>query len=264
MIKELIQYPTPLSIKFATDVRNFNEELFALIGNLTETIKANNLVALSAFQIGNYYNVIVVKDENGEFIELINPRLISHSDKSTAIENTSYYPGFSAEISRYENISIVYQDRNGDDKAMKFSGDMARVVQRKLDYTFGATFIQKMSPEERERFETKLEFGVDIGVAEYCPTTFKRDYILKVINISMLIMLVMLIASFFIDESLWTYQLYASFAVLLTNVIYFFYAQYEGKIYTSCSSCQIGNIIGTTLVSLTKLSAIMIASYFLI
>ena len=262
MIKELIQYPTPLSIKFATDIRNFNEELFALIDDLTETIKANNLVALSAFQIGNYYNVIVLKNKNEEFIELINPRLISHSDKSTAIESTSYYPDFSAEISRYENISIIYQDKDGNDKSMKFSGDMARVVQRKLDYTFGATFIQKMSPQERERFESKLEFGTDVGAGDYCPTTFKRDYILKAINISMILMLIVFGVSFFIDKSLWDYQLYASLLVLLTNVVYFFYAQYEGKIYTSCSSCQIGNIIGTTAISLTRLSVIMAASYF--
>jgi peptide deformylase len=269
MIKELIQYPTPLSVKFATDVRFFNDELFALIDDLKDTINENNLVALSAFQIGNYYNVIVFKNEEGDFVEMTNPRLISHSDQSVKSETTTYFPGFSAEISRYENISIVYEDRNGANKSMKFSGELARTLQRKLDYTFGATFLRKMSKEEREKFEGKLEFGSDVGVGDYCPTTFKRDYVLKAANATMVLMIAALVVSLFISDKeilakIWQYQSYAALAALGLNVLYFFYAQYEGKRYTTCVSCQIGNIIGTTFISLLRLSAIAIASYFLI
>ena len=268
MTREIIQYPTPLSVKFATDVRFFNDELFSLIDDLKDSINENNFVALSAFQIGSYYNVVVFKDEEGSFVEMINPRLISHSGKSPGIESTSYFPGFSAEIVRFENISIVYQDRDSNDASMKFSGELARTLQRKLDYTFGATFLQKMSKEEREKFESKLEFGSDVGVGDYCPTTFKRDYILKFINVSMILLFLSIIVSLFIDaeetlSSIWNYQLYSSLVILALNVVYFFYAQYEGKLYTSCSSCQLGNIVGTTVISLVKLTAIMLVAYFI-
>ena len=269
MIKTIVKYPTPLSIEYGTDIRIFDEKLFSLLDDLKDTIKENNLEALAAFQIGSYFNVIVFKDDNGEFIEMVNPLQIGHSGEMVEDETTYYYGEVSAKIKRYENISIVYQDRTGEDKTMKFTAKLARIMQRKLDYLFGATFISRMSENERENFEKKLDFGLDVGIDDYCPTTFKRDKVLKVINISMLLMVVALLASLFVSDKemlskIWQYQLYASFAVVAMQVFYFFYAQYEGKQYSSCVSCSIGNIIGTTAISFVRLSVVMIASYFLI
>ena len=269
MIKEIITYPTPPSVEFSVDVRVFNENIVSLIEDLIDTIEANNLEGLTAFQIGNYYNIIVIKNDDGTYLELLNPRVISTDGKITTTETTAYFPGLSAEVMRYDKINLVYQDRDGKNLSLKADGAQSIIIQRKIDYTFGATFIQKLSEEEKSRFETKLEHGSDVSVPESCPTTFKRDIILKIINLGMILMLLPLIASFFIGESttlesMWSYQLYASYSLVTLNVIYFFYAQYEGKLYTSCSSCQLGNIIGTALISLVKLSLIMISSYFLI
>jgi hypothetical protein len=77
------------------------------------------------------------------------------------------------------------------------------------------------------------------------------------------------IVSFFIDSSellqtLWSYLVYASVGVVLLDIIYFFYAQYEGKQQSGCSSCQIGNIVGTAMIVFFKLAAIMLLSYFFI
>ena len=268
MIQKVIQYPTPLSVEYATDVRTFNNNLFALIDDLKDTMNENNLDALAAYQIGSYYNVVVIRDENGEYLELINPRMISHSGSITTEETTAYYPGKTAKITRYEDISIVYQDRDAKNCSLKASGDLAVVIQRKIDYTFGATFIQRMDKEQKERFELSLEYGVDIPPADYCPTTFKRDKILNLVKYIYVGLFLAIVASFFVDETMkttiWEYQLYTSYVVLALNVIYFFYAQYEGKQYTSCTSCQIGNIIGTCVISLIKLTVIMSISYFLV
>jgi len=156
MVQELIQYPATFSVAYATDVRSFNEELFALIADLKDTINENNLEGLAAFQIGNYYNVVVVKDENGAFLEMINPRLIAYNGKRVTREKTAYYPDIEAEVARYDEITVVYQDRNSKEHSLKASGDFSTLIQRKIDYTFGATFIHKMSKKERERFEKTI------------------------------------------------------------------------------------------------------------
>jgi cadmium resistance protein CadD (predicted permease) len=52
-------------------------------------------------------------------------------------------------------------------------------------------------------------------------------------------------------------------SMLILLVIYFFYAQYEGKQYKNCTSCQIGNIIGTTAIGLAKLGVLFILTYFI-
>jgi peptide deformylase len=269
MIKKIIQYPSPLSVEYATDVRAFNEELFALIDDLKDTITENNLDGLSAFQIGNHYNVIVVKNDAGELIEMMNPRLITHSGRITTEESTAYYSHHTAKITRYENITIVYQDREGKDCSLKASGAFAILLQRKIDYTFGATFIHKMSKEIKDNFEKRLEYGGVLGSADYCPTSFKRDKIVLLMNVIMGLMALGFVAALFIHNSvllhdIWNILLYSSAVVVVLDIIYFFYAQYEGKQLSGCSSCQIGNIIGTALIVLFKLLIIMLLSYFFV
>ncbi len=267
MIREIITYPTPPSVQYATDVRVFNEEIFSLIQDLKDTIEANSLDGLAAFQIGSYYNVVVVKKDDGEFLELINPRIIGNSGRVTTLERTAYFPGLSANVTRYEKISVVYQDREAKQHSLKAEGDLSILLQRKIDYTFGSSFFNKLNKEEKKLFEKKLDFGSDIAISEACPTKFNRDYITKAINIVMAVMLVLAAASLFISEEssqeLWSYQKYLFFATIILNIIYFFYAQYEGKKFTSCTSCQIGNIIGTTLISFIKIVVIMLVSYFI-
>jgi peptide deformylase len=268
MVKDIVKYPDTLSVEYATDVRIFNEELFSLIDDLKDTMKENNLDGLSAFQIGSYYNVVVIKGENQEYLELINPRLISHNGSVITQETTAYYGDRVANIKRYKDISIVYQDRDAKDRSLKASGNLSILIQRKIDYTFGATFIHKMDAQEKQRFENSLELGVDIQSDESCPTTFHRDKILKVINIILVLMGINLLVSFLVSNELkailWNAQLYATLGVVFLNIVYFFYAQYEGKKYTNCMSCQIGNILGTSALSFIKLSLLMLISYFII
>ncbi|MBU1658708.1 peptide deformylase [bacterium] len=269
MVQEITRYPSPPSVQYGTDVRVFDENLFSLIEDLKDTLKQNKLDGLAAFQIGSYFNVVVVKKEDGSFLELINPRMISPKGKITTVEKTAYFPGLSAEISRYQDISVIYQDRDAKQCSIKASGDFAVLIQRKLDYTFGANFLSKLSKEERKKFEKKLEFGTDIAISESCPTRFKRDYFSKASNIFTIAMLVLLLSSLFVSDTqilsgMWKYQIYLFLSVLVLNIGYFFYGLYEGKKYSSCTSCQVGNIIGTIVIAMIKLIVVMLVSYFVI
>ena len=268
MVRNIIQYPTPLSIEYATDVRVFDSKLFSLIEDLKDTMNENHLDGLASYQIGNYFNVVVIK-YNDAFIEIINPRLIGHSGSIESEESTAYYPNKSAKIKRFESVSIVYQDRNGEDKTLKASGDLAILLQRKIDYTFGATFIHKMSKVEKERFEKEINQNTRASsknhtYSNYCPRTFKRDKILLVSNLFIVLIALLFVSSFFLQNSasLWNLQVYSALGVVSLDIVYFFYAQYEGKKYISCDSCQLGNIIGTVTISLFRLCIIMLLSYY--
>ena len=270
MLKEIIQYPTPPSAEYSTDVRVFNEEIETILEDLKDTINEYNFPGLAAFQIGSYYNLVVIKKDDGSFLELINPRLLSTSGKITTTETTAYFPGLSASVTRHDKISLIYQNREMEQLSLKAEGEFSVLLQRKIDYTFGSNFLSKLSKEEKNVFEQKLEFGADFAVAaDSCPTTFKRDYVAKAFNISLIIMVLVLFTSFFIsaEETLaeiWHYQSYLALASLTIIIIYFFYAHYEAKLYTSCISCQSGNIIGTAVISIIKLTALTLLSFFLI
>ena len=152
MVQNITKYPTPLSLEHSVDVRNFDKKLFALIADLKDTINENNLDGLSAFQIGSCFNVIVLKNQDGSFLELINTRLISHSGKIITQEKTAYFGEASAKITRFERVSIVYQDRDVKDCSLKLEGALAILLQRKLDYSFGSTFLHKLSGSEQDTF----------------------------------------------------------------------------------------------------------------
>jgi len=267
MVKNIIQYPTPLSLEFATDVRQFDEKLFALIDDLKDTINENNLEALSAFQIGSFYNVIVVKKRDGSFLELINPRLISQSGRVTTEETTAYYPGITAKVERYEKITIVYQDRDANDHSLQAEGELSILLQRKIDYTFGATFIHKMSKEERERFESKLSGGINTGYSDYTPVSYKKDRLMQLVDFSLLALLGLLIYSFFTQESktlktLWEYELYISYLIAGILFFSFVFTFYESKIHKTCTTGAMSNTLLDALMALLKLTVLLGISYF--
>lgn len=268
MIKEIIQYPTVESLEFGGTVRHFDETLLQTIQDLKDTIRENNLEALSAFQIGSHLAVFVIKQENGEFLEITNPVIIKREGSVTPIESTAYFPGLTARTKRYEKIRLMYEDREGKQQFLSAEGDLAITIQRKTDYLLGANFRIRMTEEEKRLFDSKLEFGTDNIDYNDCPTVFKRDKILHLIKYGFIIGVLGLILSFFVNiETAYTLKSaenYLMLALLFLMIVYFFYAQYEGKEYKHCTSCQIGNIIGTLLILSVKLILLFSGNYFLL
>ncbi|WP_297440231.1 peptide deformylase [Sulfurimonas sp.] len=268
MIRDIIKYPKTPSLEFGANVRHFNQELFDLIQDLKDTIQANTLDALAAFQIGSPLSIIVLKQEDGSYLEIINPRIIKREGTVEPIERTAYFPGLSAKTKRYEKIKLIYEDRNGEQQFLDAGGELSITLQRKLDYVFGSSFIVRLDEEERKVFDAKLENGTDAITNNGCPTVFKRDSILNLIKGIFVISLLALAGAFFLSDAnlalLKTAEEYSMITLLLLTTIYFFYAQYEGKLYKNCSSCQVGNIIGVTAITLAKILVLFIANYFIL
>ena len=266
MIKQIITYPTPPSLQFSAPVRSFNDEVTGVIQDLKDTLVANSLEGLAAFQIGSAFNIVVIKKEDDSFLVLLNPNIVFMDGEVRTKETTGYFPGLSAQVNRYEKISVVYEDEDMKSQVLKADGEFGILLQRKVDYTFGSSFINKLDPQERELFQQKLEFGSDVAQIQTCPTTYNRDYITKLINLILILMVLVLGASFFTGPELnmGLYQTYLASSAVFFNIVYFFYAQYEGRSYIACSGCQIGNILGTVAVSLVRISVVSLLSYFLI
>lgn len=267
MVHNITKYPTTPSIEFGANVRFFDDTLITLIEDLKETIIANNLEGLSAFQIGSPASVIVIK-QGDAFLEFINARVLSREGTVEPTETTAYFEGLSAKTKRYEKIKLMYEDREGKQQFFNADGNLSIIIQRKLDYNFGSNFRVRLSEAERELFDAKLEFGTDAITQNDCPTVFKRDRILQLFKILLVFGFVGTLIALFVGDStlatLSTVENTILISLLSLIVIYFFYAQYEGKQYKHCTSCQIGNIIGTTVILLFKLSLLLLCKYLII
>jgi peptide deformylase len=267
MVKDILKYPAVPSLEFNVAVRKFDESLQELINDIKETIEKNHLQALAAYQIGSYFNVIVVTIDD-KLVELINPSILTRTDKITTKETTAFFPGLSASIERDDKIKVIYQDINGEQQFLEAEGELSVTIQRKIDYLFGANFRVRMDPAEKSVFDAKLEYGTDDIENNGCPIVFKRDRILQVIKYMMIGGAVGVVGSLFASDSFlatitFTENILMSL-IFLAIVVYFFYAQYEGKQYKQCTSCQIGNILGTTFIQILRLLLLFLANYFIV
>lgn len=257
-----------MSLEFGGNVRHFDDALLETIQDLKDTILENGLKALAAFQIDSPLALIVIREDENHFLEIINPVIIKREGVVTPIETTAYFPGLSAKTKRYEKIKLMYEDREGKQQFLSAEGNLSIIIQRKTDYLLGANFRIRMNEEEKKLFDAKLEFGTDDIDHNDCPTVFKRDKILHIIKYGFILGVIGLLLSLFVDtkivQTLNIVENYLMLVLLALIMVYFFYAQYEGKQYKNCTSCQIGNIIGTISILSVKLLLLFLANYFIL
>ena len=260
MIKTITQYPTQTGFDFGGTVRHFDETLDALIQDLKDTIEANDIEGLSAFQIGSPLNVIVIKYE-GHYLELINPSIFVKEGEIYPTESTAYYPNLTAITSRARYIKVTYEDRKGSQQFLTAEDDLGVLIQRKNDYLMGSTFINRLSKEETKIFEKKLQ-----GVANnttHCTLSPFSDKILSAIKYSLIlgaIALFLMLKESFIP-SLQIFETYLMWIIVGLISIYFVRAMYEGK---RCGVCQLGNVAAMTLIKSLHLGVLFMINTWLL
>jgi peptide deformylase len=263
MIQSLIQYPNPTIKLISANVRFFNDELTQWITDMRDTMIANDLDALSAILIGIQQCIIVIK-EGENYTSYINARLIKHSDRQTVTERSIYYEGISADVDRYNTVTVVYENEKGTPCYRDLEGDAARIFQQQLDYCFGSTFVDRVDRDMKQRIHDHLEFGL-VQDGGSCPTIFYRDYFKRAAKYLMAGMVATFVIPFFGSGPLieWVYLMdkYAILGVILLLIGYFFYAQYESQKYKQCTSCQTGNIIGTIILLMGQLMVIALGIF---
>jgi uncharacterized protein YacL len=124
-----------------------------------------------------------------------------------------------------------------------------------------------MNEEELKLFESKLEGGTDNIISNSCPVepTFSKT-ILSVITLFLIVGAIGVVLGLFVSntfaESLFTMEKYLMLFITISLILYFFIARYEGKKYTNCTSCQMGNIVGTIFLQTIRLLLLLLTSYF--
>jgi peptide deformylase len=265
LIQQITTYPTQTNFGFGGTVRHFDETLTQLLTDLKDTIEANGLEGLAAFQIGSPLTVMVIKKDD-EFIEIINPVVFTKEGKITPIEKTAYFPNLTATTQRAKKIKLMYENLKGEQQFLTAENDLAILIQRKVDYLMGSSFLARLSPQEKQLFEQKLESKSNDLTLESCPISLKSDKILNAIKYGVIAGIIALGSVFFLDNTqlLKTLEYYWIGILLLTTFGYFFYAQYEGRKYNSCTSCQIGNIAAMTLIKTIHITGLFLLTYWLI
>lgn len=269
MVYDLVIYPDDRINLVSADVRIFDNEIPKLIDDMKETIEANTAEGLAAVQMGFPISVVVIKNEDDEYLEFINPRILNKKGSVASLERTLYLPNTEHTINRYESISLIYQDRDGNQHSLKADGKLSLLIQRKFDYVFGGSFVTKLSEKERKNLEKELAQSGMVGSFNSNGPISKREYFKSAMGKLLFLEFLTLFAPLFNFEtetiaSLYSFDFYTSILLIILNISYFAYAKYEAKMLISCTGCQVVSFTAVSAKYFLMTVAIFGASYYLL
>ena len=79
MIREIVKKGDPVLTKKCHAVTKFDQKLHSLLDDMRDTLTSSNGVGLAAPQVGILRRAVVVINDQDEYIELINPEIVSSS-----------------------------------------------------------------------------------------------------------------------------------------------------------------------------------------
>jgi len=160
----IVEYPDKRLKEISKEVTSFNEDLHTLLDAMYPMMIDTNGIGLAAIQVAHPIRALIlnIPDEEGEqaienLLEIINP-VITHKEGETVYqEGCLSVPKFYEDISRYEYITINYQDRDGNTKTLEADGLLSIAIQHEIDHLEGILFIDKLPYGRRKKFEKEYK-----------------------------------------------------------------------------------------------------------
>ncbi len=149
-IRTIVKEGDPILHQQAQVVRRFNDSLHRLLDDMMETMHQAEGCGLAAPQVGISKRVIVVDDGEHPPMEMVNPVIVRHSGAVEAVEYCLSVPDRGGKVIRAQQITVEYQDRNGNPCQAEYSDFYARIFQHEIDHLDGKLFTDVMIEEVRD------------------------------------------------------------------------------------------------------------------
>lgn len=110
---------------------------------LQQVMAENSGVGISAIQVGDPYQIIIIRKDINELSRIfLNPKILDHSRKTTVVrEGCLSFPGEHYDVERPSSVTISYIDAiSGKRKKSRLSGTLARVFLHEFEHLQGKTF----------------------------------------------------------------------------------------------------------------------------
>lgn len=163
----IIAYGDPVLRQKTKEIDKDYPELDNLIQNMFETMYAAYGVGIAAPQIGLPIRLFVIDGEpyaeddpimDGFKKVFINPEIIEETGTPWNYnEGCLSIPDIREDISRKEQIRIIYFDENWVEHDETYTGLAARVIQHEYDHIEGILFTDKLSPLKKALLKGRLD-----------------------------------------------------------------------------------------------------------
>ncbi len=112
-IRTILTQGEPALEKMCHPVTNFDEKLAVLLDDLKETLAHANGLGLAAPQVGILRRAVIVVDDDGQMLELVNPEIIDQAGEQDGLEGCLSVPGLWGYVKRPAWVKVRAQDRTG-------------------------------------------------------------------------------------------------------------------------------------------------------
>ena len=164
MILDIVEYPDKRLRLKSQDIKNFDENLHALLDNMYETMIDQSGIGLAAIQVAKPLKALIInlpneeeKQSKEDLLEIINPVIIEKEGEVFYQEGCLSIPNFYEDIQRYKSIKINYQDRFGNTNTLEADNLLSIAIQHEMDHLDGKLFIDKLSYARRKKFEKEYK-----------------------------------------------------------------------------------------------------------
>ena len=122
-------------------VEEITPKIIRLLDDMTQTMREANGVGLAAPQVGILRRIVVIEVEEGNVIELINPKIIAYAGEQVGTEGCLSVPGKWGTVSRPMHVTVRATNRHGEEFELTGSELLARAICHELDHLDGKLYI---------------------------------------------------------------------------------------------------------------------------
>lgn len=162
-IRTIIKKGDPVLNKVCHPVTKFDGKLADLLDDMKETLADAGGLGLAAPQIGILRRAVIVVDDSGEMLELVNPEIIDRRGEENGLEGCLSVPGLWGYVTRPTWAKVRAQDRHGNWFEAEGNGVTARCFCHELGHLDGHLYtelceklytnedLDRMAEEQEER-----------------------------------------------------------------------------------------------------------------
>ncbi|MDD4773406.1 MAG: peptide deformylase [Eubacteriales bacterium] len=154
-ILKIITDDNPLLRKVSRPVDKITPRICRLLDDMRDTLTEVSGIGLAAPQVGVLRRIAIVENEQGETLELINPRIIARSaEVQNELEGCLSIPDKWGITERPESVTVETLDRGGNKIIITESRLTARALCHEIDHLDGILFtdnVQRILTTEEVR-----------------------------------------------------------------------------------------------------------------
>lgn len=131
-------------------VEKITPRTITLLDDMIQTMREADGCGLAAPQVGILRRIAVVEVEEGNVIELINPKIIAYAGEQQEQEGCLSIPGRWGITKRPKHVTVRAFNRHGEEFEVSGSDLLARALCHEIDHLDGKLFVDCMIEELKD------------------------------------------------------------------------------------------------------------------